>query len=235
MHRASSGPRNPEVAGFTLAELMVAMAVFSLLAIGVTRFMIDGNLLILSSTAKLDINSDIRKFTDDLAREARAANGFVLYRSIYPVETDSPRGDFRNPMHGFSPGDYHRQAGESGDLLVLVYERPDPLPHDREIPLARLVGYYRDARDIAAGQAPVKRFEIVVPEADRFEAIEDLIPPAHQLQDAETVVSLAEGLANGMLFHNFNARSVLVNAKIVHGNLAKQITGTYNFTVSPRG
>lgn len=223
------------MAGFTLAELLVAMAVFALLAVGVSRFLIDGNLLILSSTAKLDINSEIRSFTHTMAREARAANGFVLYRSFYRVSRDEPIGDFRDPPNWLSGEDYRKRAGESGDLLVLVYYREDQPPDDRRVPIARLVGYYRDASDTTPGEAPVKRFEVTIPEANMYEQVEDLIPAADQLRNAETVVSLAEGLANGMLFHNFNERSVLVNAKIVHDNIAKQITGTYNFTVSPRG
>lgn len=211
------------------------MTILGLLSVGLARFLGDSNILMLSITGKLEINGEIRDFTEAMSDEARAANTFLLYRSFYPVTTGTPDGDFRDPPTGADPTDYRRRVGESGDLVVFIYERDDPNPMDDLVPLQRLVGYYRSAPDTATGEAPVRRFEVNVSEADQYELVEDLIPPSSLASQHKTVVSLAEGLANGMLFYNFNDRSVLVNAKIVHQNIAKQITGTYNFTVSPRG
>lgn len=70
--------------------------------------------------------------------------------------------------------------------------------------------------------------------------LESLLPPASsdeaQASYAEIVVNDVEGLApGGDYFVNFQNRSILVRAKILHGNQAKRVTNTYNFTVTPRG
>ncbi len=220
---------------FTLAELMIAISIFTVLSLGVSIFLIDTNRVILSSTGKLNVNRDIRHFTSQMAKEARAANTFLLYRSFYPVTTELPNGDFRNTDESTNPASYRKMAGESGDLVVFVYEEIDLNDVNPETRIVRLVGYYRAASDSSTGSAPVRRFDIEIPEANQADPIESLIPPAASASNHRVVLSVAEGLANGMLFYNFNNRSVMVNAKITHGNIAKEITGTYNFTVSPRG
>jgi len=219
--------------GFTLPEILVSLFVLSLLGLGLVNFLNDANVIIFSSTGRLEINRDIRDFTEAMSKEARAANTFLLYRSFYPVNNGTPGGNFRDPPSGVDATDYRKRIGESGDLAIFIYEAEDPNPRDSDVPIEKIVGYYRGAPDYTVGVAPVMRFEYEVPVANRYDEIEALIP---SLTDGHTtVVNLAEGLANGMLFYNFNNRSLLVNAKIVHGNIAKQITGTYNFTVSPRG
>jgi len=70
--------------------------------------------------------------------------------------------------------------------------------------------------------------------------LETLLPPASaseaQASYASVVVNDVEGLATeGDYFVNFQNRSILVRAKILHGNQAKRVTNTYNFTVTPRG
>ncbi len=50
------------------------------------------------------------------------------------------------------------------------------------------------------------------------------------------IVNDLEGLTtNKLYFENFQNRSVLVRAKILHGYQAKRVTNTYNFTITPRG
>jgi len=51
----------------------------------------------------------------------------------------------------------------------------------------------------------------------------------------DLVIELSRGLADERLFYNFWGRSVMVNGQIHHGNDAKRVTETYNFTISPRG
>jgi len=53
--------------------------------------------------------------------------------------------------------------------------------------------------------------------------------------ESTNVVQLSEGLADGRLFYNFKNRTVMINGKIIHGNQAKWVTDTYNFSISPRG
>jgi prepilin-type N-terminal cleavage/methylation domain-containing protein len=70
--------------------------------------------------------------------------------------------------------------------------------------------------------------------------IEALLPPATvawaQSAHARIVLNDLNGLAAaGAIFQNFQNRSVIVRAKILHGSRAKRVTNTYNFTVTPRG
>ena len=52
----------------------------------------------------------------------------------------------------------------------------------------------------------------------------------------DMIVNDLRGLSdNGLLFVNYQNRSALVRAKILHGNQAKRVTNTYNFTITPRG
>lgn len=70
--------------------------------------------------------------------------------------------------------------------------------------------------------------------------VESLLPAATEAWATSTehqlVVNDLAGLgAGGLSFINFQNRSVLVRLKILHGNRAKRVTNTYNFTVTPRG
>lgn len=69
--------------------------------------------------------------------------------------------------------------------------------------------------------------------------IEALLPPAtstwaNYSQFAITLHNVS-GLTGGYCFYNYENRSVIVRSKILHGNLAKRVTNTYNFTITPRG
>jgi prepilin-type N-terminal cleavage/methylation domain-containing protein len=69
--------------------------------------------------------------------------------------------------------------------------------------------------------------------------VESLLPPATaawaQHADARIIVNDINGLSSGACFQNFHNRSVVIRAKVLHGNKAKRVTDTYNFTITPRG
>jgi prepilin-type N-terminal cleavage/methylation domain-containing protein len=70
--------------------------------------------------------------------------------------------------------------------------------------------------------------------------VETLIPPNTAEWAAQSsfdiIVNDMEGLTSGgLMFENFQNRSALVRTKILHGNQAKRVTNTYNFTITPRG
>ncbi|WOO39941.1 PulJ/GspJ family protein [Rubellicoccus peritrichatus] len=222
--------------GFTLTEIMIAVTIFSLLMVGATQFLIDGYEVTFVTEKKLEINADIREVTNGIFDEARGANYFVMYQSFFPDDTGTPPGDFRNPTSGYSAEDYRQRKGNSGDFVVFVYTGVDANPNDATpAPIERLVGYLRDDSAADSSEAPVMRFDINIPAADQNKTVEELIPTVDQKTNFKTVINLVTGLANGNLFYNVEDRSVLINGKIIHGNQAKQVTGTYNFTVSPRG
>lgn len=109
----------------------------------------------------------------------------------------------------------------SGDMIVLFY-----LDHEGE--LERCVGYFRAANPGEEG--PVRKFDSA---EDGFDP--STLPPVGQEDHFPIVIELSRGLADGRLFFNFYDRSILVRGEIVHpGNLRREATNTYNFTVSPR-
>ncbi len=71
--------------------------------------------------------------------------------------------------------------------------------------------------------------------------LESLLPPATaaaaiDTRYAEILVHNIDGIsANGNCFINFANRSVVVQARVLHGNRAKRVTNTYNFAITPRG
>ncbi len=222
--------------GFTLVEVLIVTVVFGMLMAGVMTFVFDSAKLSFITTQKLEINGDIRDVTNIMADEAREANYFMMYSSFYSEAGSNPPGSFRKPAEGYTVEDYRQRKGSSGDFVLFVYTGIDENPRDgKPAPIERLVGYFRAGGSGDDEQAPVRRFEVEVPEDKQHDGVESLIPEEYKAQDYPNVISLVTGLANGDLFYNIEDRSVLVNGKIIHGNDAKQITGTYNFTISPRG
>lgn len=69
--------------------------------------------------------------------------------------------------------------------------------------------------------------------------IEALLPPAtvtwSKAAEFRIVLHDVSGLSNGYSFYNYENKSIITRAKILHGNLAKRVTNTYNFTITPRG
>ena len=222
--------------GFTLVEIMLAMTVLCIVMAGVMTFFFDSLRTTFITQQKLNINGDIRDVTNKLADEAREANYFTMYASFYAQSASEPFGDFRSPTGGFTAADYRQRKGNSGDFLLLVYTGIDANPNDTTpAPIEKLIGYFRDGGVDDTDQAPVRRFEVNVPSGDQNDDLETLIPSSLVAESCPIVINLVTGLADGHLFYNIEDRSVLVNGKIIHGNDAKQVTGTYNFTVSPRG
>lgn len=219
---------NTAKAGFTLTELMITLTIFGMVMAGIGSFFFQTNMMLFTNTAKLQINRDIRSITNEMTDNARNANHFTLYDSFYD--------DFRNPTAPTTGADYRQRDAEAGDLVVFIFYGVDPAPWDTTPPpIERLVGYYRSIDDPVANTGPIRKFDIAIPVADQNDAVEDLIPAISTVGTHETIVELSEGLANERLFYNFRERSIMVNGQIYHGNDAKRVTDTYNFTISPRG
>jgi prepilin-type N-terminal cleavage/methylation domain-containing protein len=91
----------------------------------------------------------------------------------------------------------------------------------------------------------------VIPQPSGTTTVEALLPAATsawaQNNAHRIVINDLNGLAmtpvtvngtattTGFSFFNFQNRSVIVRTKILHGNQAKRVTNTYNFTITPRG
>jgi len=207
--------------GYTLIEIIISMTLLSLLIGGILSFYLQFFSAGWVNEQRNLINRDIRNLTARLTQDGRQANYFKLYKS-------HEAGD-RNDA-----ADDQLLDGKSGDFLVFVYTEPaTQLYHPNSI--RRIVGYYRD---VPSGQpdarGPVRRFDLSYNPASS-QTLEDLLPSSSQLSLSPTVIELSEGMSDGRLFYNFQERSVMVNGQIYHGNDAKRVTETYNFTISPRG
>jgi hypothetical protein len=92
---------------------------------------------------------------------------------------------------------------------------------------------------VAAGTIPANTYleSVNVPVGGTTSTLEALLPantPAI-IATHPIVVQLANGLADGCLFHNFWGKSVMINGQIVQGSNYLSASDTYNFTISPRG
>ncbi len=216
---------------FSLTEILITMSIMSAVGLATMTLFMDGYKSSFNASMKNNINQDIRKVTREMSVVARQANYFALYKSIAASDHDSS-GD-------------RLFAGETGNLLVLAYQGDPPnLMYINARPILRLVGYYLNTSVNVADapdEHPIYKFDITIPTDKQYDPLESLIPtavtqPVSRPGEIHTkVVELTEGLANGDLFYNFQGKSIMVNAKISHGNAAKRITDTYNFTISPRG
>jgi prepilin-type N-terminal cleavage/methylation domain-containing protein len=223
---------NPKRA-MTLVEILITLSISGLLIAGLTTFFINTYKLNFTSNQRIFINSDIRKITNEMTENARDATIGLVYASFYP---DPINGDFRSPATDMTAQDYQLRDNETGDLLVLVYYDQDPNPADTvRPPIVRLVGYYRSIDDPVNNIGPVRRFDIAISGSDQNKAVEELIPSVASQEDHALILEFSRGLANGHLFYNFRSRGIMVNGQIYHGNAAKRVTNTYNFTITPRG
>jgi len=221
-------------AGFTLVELMIAASLSLIVIGGVTTFVIYSGRMIFVTNEKIRINDDIRDLTNQMTDVARDANLFMIYPDF--------RSDKSRPQY----------TGETGDLLVLVFQ-DEGYPESPGVVrrITRVVGYFRDRGEENRG--PVRRFDTrqIWPNGIPHPAGSDVNPRTAQPLNLEqilgrneitgaqnsfpVVVELARGLANQSLFYNHLGRSVVVNAQIIRGSVVKEVTDTYNFTISPRG
>ena len=221
-----TSPPNPK-AGFTLVEILIATTILVVVVGMATQMLVSTGRASFITDERLDINADVRQLTNEIIADGQAADRFYIYAS-YDASVYAPD---ENGNYGAARlGD-----GKTGDLMLLVYEGSESSEEDG-YPITRIVGIYRDSTQDNPTQAPVRRFAVEnVDSDDAYLAPEALIPKIEDTANHSTIVELAEGLANGSLFYNYKDTSVMLNAKIVHGNAAKEITDTYNLTIRPRG
>ena len=229
-------PRKTNQEGFTLVEVMIALTIMVAVLAMSMSFLMESTMLNFQSQAKNNINREVRGIVDRIAIEAKQSNIFVIYTSAADE-------------HRLAAAD-RRRPHESGDALLLVQKAGyaemltygvDPLYDPR--PIKKIILYYRTVTGSENGAevGPVMRWERdfssdPVTDADEIFALESLIPPyTDLLSESQRVVAFSEGLSDGRLFYNFQNRTAMINGRILHGNQAKWITDTYNFSISPRG
>ena len=202
--------------GLTLVEMLIVMSISLLLMTGVLSFYIQFYKIGFVNEQRNRINRDIRQLTSELTRVGKQSNDFFIYDSIADDARDSPND--------------RKLDGNSGDLLIFTYNS-DSTKNETD----RIVGYYRASETTDPNAlGPVVRFEVNFSPASAL-AIEELIPKVDTLPEPDVVIELSKGLADGRLFYNFLGKSIMLNGQIYHGNDAKRVTETYNYTISPRG
>ncbi len=239
--------------GFSLAEMVTASSIFALLIGMIVQFNQQTFKSMFVSEQKCLINNDMRTLTSQLTLDARDANFFVMYSNYTASSRATPSQEL---LHGNS-GDFL--------ILVTYGDPPNPTKFNirpvNEIIGYYRAPYQADQLAIdpitnaPANMMPVRRFDLTIghglsanmyllaagsadlPAGGTATTIEALLPGDSRttIDTHKIVVQLAQGLDNGLLFHNFWGKSVMINGKIMHGNNAVSATDTYNFTVSPRG
>lgn len=222
MKRTQHSPKKcrASTAGFTLAEVIVSSAIAGMITVATMGFYMTNYKIGFVNQERNRINADMRRFTGQLIRDGREANYFVLYSSVAETARDE-RED-------------RQLDGNSGDLLVFVTTEETTSITDPTL-IKSYVAYFRAVESEGSEiLSPVRRYEATFANA-KSDDLEDLLPGVDSLFLADEVIELSKGLADGRLFYNFWGRSVMINGQIHHGNAAKRVTETYNFTVSPRG
>ena len=195
--------------GFTLAELLISLTIFSVFMTGLFSLFFYGANRASDGVGKLLINRDIRKFTNEMTENARFSDYFEIYKS------------FTNRDQQYD--------GCSGDFLVLTHRDPANKGN-----IGRIVGYYRYAEQDGS-EGPILMFDQSY-NPSSTEELADLLPAISSAGSHEEAIELSNGLSDGKLFYNFYDRSIIVRGEILHdGAIAQQVTNTYNFTISPRG
>lgn len=205
---------------------MITLTLFGFITAGLTAFMVDSTRGLFWTANKSLITNDVRNFTMRISKETLGARTGIVYKSFSLSDRDSV-GD-------------QKQSGETGDCLVLVSYDPYP---DLDDPLhyTGLVVFFRRADE--DGISPVYRAEKVfdtpveIDTSSGTSHFEDFLKAqfADDSEDYPVVLELSRGLADGNLFRNFGNNTFVVNGEILHGNSVKEVTNTYNLTISPRG
>lgn len=264
---------------FSLVEVMVTMTLLSFVMAGLMPFFIYNLRYQYAGEQKLLINNDVRRITNELVENARAANNFVLYQGFYSHARPNGTAVSRDANASGAVTWADRMLnGEGGDMLVFVYysdayfnttfydgvdgNSPD-LSTGR---VSRLVGYWTAPNRSVSGEYGIYAFDTdnykpatvtatttwTTPWGATFPAalsttgtsgtttIEALLPAATSAWATDSrfriLINDLNGLGpGGSSFLNFQNRSVIVRTKILHGNVSKRVTNTYNFTITPRG
>lgn len=216
---------------FTLTEIMITITILGFVSIGLASFLLDSTTGMFWATKKSQITKDVRIFTLRISKETLDARTAVLYPSFTKTDRDTT-GD-------------KRQSGQTGDCLVLISYDPYPNIED-PAHYTKLVVFFRKAS--ATGVSPVYRTEIEfeTPQPIVTTNVDGTDDPDHferflathfpeDAGDFPIVLELSRGLANGNLFRDLDNDTYVINGEILHGNKIKEVTNTYNLTISPRG
>jgi len=210
-------------AGFTIIEVMMALAISGLVFMGLFQFTYQTSRILFDSTGRLDANRDVRKFTQQISVDARAANAFLAYSSFESQDRNANTDRL--------------QAGLAGNFILFSFQEPWPNA-DSPVCITKLIGYFFRP-DESTGQGEVCRFVINYPSSaypsTLTNTVEGLISGLSYNGTYDHVWPMAKEINNAPLFYNFNNTSIIVRAELYRGQNNRRVTNTYNFVISPRG
>ncbi|MCH8473795.1 MAG: type II secretion system GspH family protein [Opitutales bacterium] len=155
------------------------------------------------------------------------------------LDPDGPGEKFQRVTHLVG---YYRNGTPSDDgaevrrFMVDLSDISDPdNPYHRD----NLVDRMEDASILPRDKAPPIRDIPATADHDGEEGLLTTYLPDPSTVGSEEhrlTLELSRGLAEGVLFYNFQDQSVIVRGEIIHrGNRQQRASNTYNFTVTPRG
>jgi hypothetical protein len=224
---------NSSVRGMSLVEVLIAFSIAIVVGAAIMSMTLSVGRLHFDSTAKLLINKDVRSFTNQLSRSTRSARIFEIYASESDLAV--------------------RESGESGDVLALVWAQPESIEDatmggNQEWFYEKIIIFARVVEDEDRNIGPVMLYErdYALPSGtftgtrasqnDLVDLVAAVIANSDGLTDVEEVVELTRGLSEEKLFfHSRVGKSITVNGELYHGNDARRVTNTFNFTIAPRG
>lgn len=227
--------------GFTLVEILIAMTIMGLTTVGILQFTIQSLRVYSFDAGRIQVNKDVRSFTEEMTTNAVYSNYFRIYKNFAT----------RSVTTGSTTTEAYMADGQSGDFLVFVFADTDLTTGKTTI--NRLIGYYRDPAvpTDPASTGPVRKFDKIIspavdPTVTPIYTILDNNVPTSTAHTNRIVLQLAQGLAAGTmpdgtvtygLFYNYYEHSVMVKGQIIEntGMSFRRAINTYNFTVSPRG
>ena len=256
--------------GFTIIEAMITTAIAAMVIAAVVQFSFLLQRITFTSQEKVDVANKIRTFTSSLSRDGRSARTIVFYETLPTTFSDlSAHHRLRDGQTGDmvvfvrvrpeSITDINQVRAPQRFWLseLVVYARvPDPNDPLGRGPVLRYsiregvhFTYHADLEEEALellsvrddpGNSSIQTLlaEMLIPAQPRIVLTRN--------PDAEEVIELSRGMANGNLFRNFRDSAVVVNGEIVTGNFQTEggrvrvsgnqiFNNTYNFTIARQG
>lgn len=220
----SHSPARACTRGLTLVEIIVAATISGLVIIATLSVLLQTLKAYSYENGQLNVNLEIRKFTNQLTADALSAAYFKVANSSSDLGAE------------FSASSYVSSAPAattSGDCVAFVHK--DPADESR---FTKIIIYFRapDARN----EGTVRRVEVNLARngGGAIGPVHSLLPRlSAPFTNYPAIVSLARGLGtNGKLFDLIGDRSLVVNCEIIRAPTGqfRRASRTFSYSVTPR-
>lgn len=172
---------------FTLAEMLIAVSIFTMVIAFATTFFVDSYRTLFKSQTALEANRSSRSFLGYLSEDGREADSFA----IYPSYSGSLSSANRIP------------TGNSGDFIVLAETELSTL----ETKYIRLIGYYTRARE-QDEYFDIISFEYDVPGSKQTDSLESLVNAAVAASNTRLVFTQIKRIGNDGMFINVDGGNI---------------------------